>query len=204
MIVSQWRWLAHLRVLFDETAEHGAARVSSLSAFVAPRERSFRRRLVATPARRQKNDGGQQIVRAKRRQKLRGRHLRHAQFQRGPPPATLSGVSNCRTSRRRASFVPAFSFSISRAISGFKPPGVVRSQKRQQIVRPGRRNAARKGTGRAPGRATTPQRTPRTSEIHEANSAALPIVAESSSRRTRGGDRMIASSQTWPRSSSAR
>src|SRR3989442_9987838 len=53
-----------------------------------------------------------------------------------------------------------------------------------------------KGTGRWPGRATTPQRTPRTSSIHEANSAAFPIVADNNSKRMRGGVRMIASSQT--------
>src|SRR5581483_2466714 len=53
----------------------------------------------------------------------------------------------------------------------------------------GNRNAARKGTGRAPGRVTTPQRTPRNSSIHFANSRALPIVADNSSMRIRGGVR---------------
>src|SRR5688572_8177540 len=87
--------------------------------------------------------------------------------------------------------------SNKRAISAFSFPC---SFSKGSSRLSGRSIAARRGTGLAPGRVTTPQRTPRTSSIHSANSTALPIVADNKRSRIRGGVRIIASSQTWPRS----
>src|SRR2546429_31609 len=97
-------------------------------------------------------------------------------------------VCSCGCSTIRA--ISGFNFRVSFSNGSSRLSGI--------------RNAARRVTGRAPGRVTTPQRTPRTSWIHAANSSAFPIVADNKSIRMRGGVRMIASSQTWPRSSSAR
>ena len=72
---------AHLWMLLDESAHHRAARFTAFRVLVAPRQRSLRRRLIATPPRRQKDDGGQEIVSAERGEQNRGRHLRQVEFQ---------------------------------------------------------------------------------------------------------------------------
>ena len=73
--------LAYLGALRDELLHDVAPRFTLLSVMLAPRERSFRRCLIAATARRQKDNGRKKIVRLQCRQKLRGRHLGHAQFQ---------------------------------------------------------------------------------------------------------------------------
>ena len=70
--------LAHLRVLLGQLFEHAPAPLAPLRADAAPRRVSgLGRGLVAAAARGQKDDGGQQVVGAERREQYRGRHLGH-------------------------------------------------------------------------------------------------------------------------------
>src|SRR6185369_12521537 len=136
--------------------------------------------LIATATRRQKYDRGQQVVTIKRREQCRRRHLRHAQF-------------HLRSDLR--------SSAANFAISGFSLPS---SFNNGNNLLSGSNTAERNGTGRFNGPVITPHRTPRTSSSHTANSCALPMVADNNNSLIRDGVSMMASSQTFPRSSSAR
>src|SRR5215208_8391829 len=76
--------------------------------------------------------------------------------------------------------------AVNIATSGFNLPDSFSNGSRRLS---GSNTAERKGTGRFPGPVMTPQRTPRISSSHSANSWALPIVADNSNSRILGGVR---------------
>jgi hypothetical protein len=160
----------HFRMLFDKRAHEIAARFTTAVVRIASRECGFRRGLIAATTRRHEHDRGKQVVTIKRRQQCRRRHLRHPQFHL---------LSDLRSS--------AANFSIS----GFRFPDSFNNGNNRLS---GSNTAERNGTGRFPGPVITPQRTPRTSSSHNANSCALPIVADNSNKpnpRRRQNDRLF-------------
>jgi hypothetical protein len=85
------------------------------------------------------------------------------------------------------------SSAVKASISGFNlPDSFINGNNRLS----GSNIAERNGTGLFNGPVITPHRTPRISSNHNANSGALPIVADNNNNRMRGGVKIMASSQT--------
>ena len=75
--------IANLRMLLDKTPFEFAAGIAAIVGRWATTEGGLRCSLITAPARRQKNDCRQQIVRTERHQQIGGWHLRHAKFHFG-------------------------------------------------------------------------------------------------------------------------